>query len=115
MYDGASNMSDINIRNGIQALFKREEPRALYMHCLAHSLNLCVQDVSKMCKLIRNTINFIHDLVQLIKFLPKWLTLFETLKSDITLSTGQSLPSLRTLYPTRWTVRNTAISSILKN
>ena len=66
-YDGASNMS--GIRNGAQALFKRA--RALYVHCLAHSLNLCVRDVSKMCKLIRNTLNFIHELVQLIKFSPK--------------------------------------------
>lgn len=74
-YDGASNMS--GIRNGIQALFKQEEPNALYVHCLAHSLNLCVQDVSKMCKLLRNTLDFIHDLVQLIKFSPKRLTLFE--------------------------------------
>ena len=112
-YDGASNMS--GIRNGVQALFKKDEPRALYVHCLAHSLNLCVQDVSKMCKLLRNTLNFIHDLVQLIKFSPKRLTLFENLKSDVTMSTGQTLPSLRTLCPTRWTVRNSAISSVLKN
>ena len=82
-YDGASKMS--GIRNGAQALFKKDEPRALYVHCLAHSLNLCVQDVSKMCKLLRNTLNFIHDLVQLIKFSPKRLTLFENLKSDVTM------------------------------
>ena len=44
-FDGASNMS--GIRNGVQALFKREENRALYVHCLAHSLNLSVQDVTK--------------------------------------------------------------------
>ena len=45
-YDGASNMS--GIRNDAQVLFKKDEPRALYVHCLAHSLNLCVQDVSKV-------------------------------------------------------------------
>ena len=94
-FDGASNMS--GIRNGAQALFKKDEPRALYVHCLAHSLNLCVQDVSKMCKLLRNTLNFIHDLIQLIKFLPKRSTIFETLKRDVALSTGQTLPSLRML------------------
>ena len=103
------------IRNGAQALFKKDEPRALYVHCLAHSLNLCVQDVSMMCKLLRNTFNFIHDLVPLIKFSPKRLTLFENLKSDVTMSTGQTLPSLRTLCPTSWTVRNSAISSVFKN
>jgi len=29
-FDGASNMS--GIRNGAQALFKKDEPRALYVH-----------------------------------------------------------------------------------
>jgi len=50
VYNGASNMS--GVRNGVQAIFKQQEPRALYVHCLAHSLNLCVQDVSKVCRLI---------------------------------------------------------------
>ena len=94
VYDGASNMS--GIRNGAQALFKQEELNALYVHCLAHSLNLCMQDVSKMCKLLLNTLDFIHDLVQLMKFSPKRLTLFENIKNDVTLNTGQNLPSLRT-------------------
>ena len=44
-YDGASNMS--GIRNGVQALVKQEESKALYVHCLAHNLNLCLQDASK--------------------------------------------------------------------
>ena len=74
-----------------------------------------MQDVSKMCKLLQNTLDFIHGLVQLIKFLPKRLTLFKNIKNDVTLNTGQNLPSLRTLCPTHWTVRHSAISSILKN
>ena len=74
-YDGASNMS--GIRNGVQALFKQEENKALSVHCLAHNLNLCLQDVSRKCKILRNTMDFIRDLVQLIKFLPKRLTVFE--------------------------------------
>ena len=44
-YDGASTMS--GIRSGVQALVKREAKCALYVHCFAHSLNLCVQEVSK--------------------------------------------------------------------
>ena len=38
------------IRNGIQALVKQEESKALYVHCLAHNLNLCLQDASKNAK-----------------------------------------------------------------
>ena len=50
VYEGACNMS--GIRNDRQALFKQDKPKAL---CLVHSLNLCVQDVSKKCKLLQNT------------------------------------------------------------
>ena len=49
-YDGAANMS--GIRNGVQALVKNESNRALYVHCLAHSLNLCLQTVTKNCDFI---------------------------------------------------------------
>ena len=100
-YDGARG-----VRNGVQAIFKQQEPWALYVHCLAHSLNLCVQDVSKVCRLIRNTMNFIHDLIQLIKFSPKRLTIFESLRKDVALNSGESSPSLRILCPTQWTVRH---------
>ena len=67
-FDGAANMS--GIRNGVQALVKAEAPNALYVHCLAHNLNLCVKEVTKQCALVRNVMNFIYDLVQLIRFSP---------------------------------------------
>lgn len=77
-YDGASNMS--GIRNGVQALIKKEADQALYVHCFAHSLNLCVQEVSKKCDLERNVMESIYELVQLIKFAPKRLALFDQRK-----------------------------------
>lgn len=45
-FDGASNMS--GIRNGVQALIK-QEARALYVHCLAHTLNLCTIGHKEVC------------------------------------------------------------------
>ena len=85
------------------------------MHCLAHSLNLCVQDISKVCTLIRNTMDFIHDLIQLIKFSPKRLMMFNSLRKDVALNSGESSPLLRILFPIRWKVRHSSITSILKN
>ena len=60
---------------------------------------------------------FIFQLVQLIKFSPKRLNLFDSVRREITLidSASDLSPSLRTLCPTRWTVRHSAINSILKN
>ena len=51
-YDGASNMS--GVRNGVQALVKKETGNCLYVHCFAHSLNLSVQEVTKKCDMLHN-------------------------------------------------------------
>ena len=99
-YDGAANMS--GVRNGVQALMKKAAGHCLYVHCFAHSLNLCVQDVAKKCELLRNCMEFIFQLVQLIKFSPKRLNLFDSVHREITLIDNASdlSPSLRTLCPT---------------
>lgn len=114
-YDGASNMS--GIRNGVQALVKKEAQWCLYVHCFAHSLNLAVQEVTRKSELIRNCMDFIFNLVQLIKFSPKRQALFDSVQKNIAISNNESsMPAgLRTLCPTRWTVRHSAIDCILKN
>lgn len=89
------------IRNGVQELIKGEEARALYVHCLAHSLNLCVQEVTKKCIIVQNVMDFIYELVQLIKFSPKWLYVFDGLRKNVVTGGGESTPHLRTLCPTQ--------------
>ena len=61
--------------------------------------------------------DFIYQHVQLIKYSPKRLTLFDSLCKDITVSSGDSTvsASLLILCPTRCTVGHSAIDSILKN
>lgn len=39
-YDGASTMS--GERAGVQALLREKQPKALYIHCAGHSLNLAI-------------------------------------------------------------------------
>ena len=114
-YDGASNMS--GVRNGVQALKKKEWDLCLYVHCFAHSWNLCVQEVTRKCELLRNCLEFILQLVQLIRFSPKRLNLFESIRKNVTLSESESglSPSLRPLCPMRWIVCHSAINSILNN
>ena len=106
------------VRNGVQALLKKEaDGHGLYVHCFARSLNLCIKDVTQKCELLRNFMDFIFQLVQLIRFSPKRLNLFESVRKDISVSEGESglSPSLRPLCLTRWTVCHSAIASILKN
>ena len=54
-YDGAGNMS--GVRNGLAARVTQEFPKAVYMWCSSHKLNLCVV---KSCDIaeVRNMIFF---------------------------------------------------------
>ena len=84
-YDGAANMSG-HVR-GVAARMKQVQSSALHVHCLAHSLNLCLQDAARVCTPIRDCLHLVMELVQLIKWSPKRSTLFEQLKSEMTPST----------------------------
>ena len=60
--------------------------------------------------------DFKYQLLQLMKFSPKRATAFSRFKKEISVISDQtSSPSLRTLCPTRWTVRHASIESILLN
>ena len=77
------------------------------MHCLAHSLNLCLQDVDRVCETIREGLHLVMELVQLIKWSPERSSLFEKLKGEM----SPGAHDLRPLCPTRWTVRTGVIQN----
>lgn len=79
-YDGAANVA--GIRQGLQALFLKEEPRALFVHCLAHTLNLGVQDIAHNCSHCRNFLSFIADLIAFVRNSPKRLAWFEKIAAE---------------------------------
>ena len=58
---------------------------------------------------------FLFESIQLITYSPKRLSLFNHVRSQVFIDTGETTPAIRTLCPTRWTVRNSAINSILMN
>ena len=73
-YDGASAMQ--GRRKGLATLIKTEVPAALPVHCLAHSLNLCLQDASRKILLLRDAIDLVREIAKLINFSPKRKYLF---------------------------------------
>jgi len=105
-YDGASNVS--GIRTGLQARVQEQEPRALYIHCTAHVVNLVVHDVAQNIPACRNFMALIRDMITLIRNSPKRLTWFQEFQ-------GKEAPSLRPLCPTRWTVKTASLQSIASN
>ena len=81
-YDGASNVngriSDLRTR------IREDEPRALFVHCSAHSLSLCVQDSLEGIIDVRNNIGLTKDIINFIRDSPKRLNEFKNIKPDNT-------------------------------
>lgn len=79
-YDGASNMS--GHVSGVAARLQQEEPTAIYVHCLAHSLNLCLQTLTKHVRPIKEALDLAQELGIFIDLSPKRSQIFETLKTQ---------------------------------
>ena len=108
-YDGASNM--MGHLHGVATQILASEPTAIKVHCFAHCLNLCLQDVTRNCQPIRAALDLVMEISQLIMYSPKRSLVFDQCKNDLT----PQHTGLRPLCPTRWTVRTSAIDAILKN
>ncbi|XP_067943161.1 uncharacterized protein [Watersipora subatra] len=74
-YDGAAVMS--GVKNGVAT---KVNPKALYIHCYAHSLNLVAQDTTKDCSVMRDSLDLRNELIKLIKSSPKKETWLKTIK-----------------------------------
>ena len=97
--------------SGVATRIQECEPRALFVHCLAHCTNLCLQKVGSQVMCVYDSLNLVMKLSQLIRFSPKRSSLFTTLQAQV----SSSAPTLKPLCPTRWTVRTRAIEAVLAN
>ena len=108
-YHGASNMR--GRISGVQARNSSEYPKAVFIHCFCHSLNLAIQDSCKGIPCIRNALNTIQELSNLIKYSGKRKSHLERVRLDLSCSG----PSLRPLCVTRWTAKSKSFESVLLN
>ena len=96
---------------GVAARIRMEVPGAVAVHCLAHCLDLCLQDAVRKVRLARQALDAARECVKVITSSPKRGALFAALKADMRPDGG----GLRPLCPTRWTVRNVSIGALLTN
>ena len=87
---------------------KALEPRALYLHCFGHSLNLAVSDILKEVKITQDALDHAIEICKLLKFSPRRDALFQKLKNEL----SPQAPGLRNLCPTRWNVHALSLESI---
>lgn len=107
-FDGAANMS--GQISGLQTLMRRQEQRALYVHCRGHNLNLVAQDSIEEHIEMRNIMNLVQNFISFVRGSPKRLNCFNSFK----LEDGDGT-SLRPFCPTRWILRKPSITSITSN
>lgn len=98
-------------RNGLATQIKREVPAALSLHCLAHCLNLCLQDAGRKLTTLRDALELVRKITKLIKFSPKRAHLFG---KNLAESESEGV-TLKPLCPTRWTARTGAIGAVLSD
>ena len=102
-YDRAANFQgDIS---GVAQRTTEKVPVALSVHCLAHCVNLAIQETARKVKVIRDALDFATEAIQLITASPKRQVLFE----NIQVQANEKLPGIRPFCPTRWTVRASAM------
>lgn len=108
-YDGCSTMT--GAKAGVAVKIEEVEPRAVFTHCYGHALNLGVSDTIKQSPAMKDCLDTCFELVMLIKFSPKREATLRELKEEV----GSDAPGIRTLCPTRWTVRAESLASISAN
>ena len=93
-YDGASNMSAVY--KGTQALIQKEQPLAYYTDYSSRRLNLVCKYVAQS-KALYGSLSIVNDIGVLFNKSVKFRDLYQSIDNDKT--------RLKSMCPTRWTVR----------
>ncbi|CAF4393680.1 unnamed protein product, partial [Rotaria magnacalcarata] len=107
-YDGASNMS--GIYNGVSSIILNQYSKAIYVHCVAHCLDLAVHDLTDQCASVGYCLLYMKDIIDFIRRSPKRRAILKNIVNQISLSYA----NLTALCPTRWTMRTSSYDSLLK-
>ena len=85
-------------RSGVATQILAENPKALYIHCFGHSINLAVQDMVRANKILKDCLYYTYQLVKLLRWSPKRKAMLAKIKSQTDDTAGVGV---RTLCPTR--------------
>lgn len=108
-YDNASNMS--GIYSGVQARVLQDNPRAPFIPCMAHSLNLSGNAAAESCV---QAVTFFGVVQKLYVFLSSSTSRWHVLTEKLTTADGSYTVPKR-LSDTRWSARADALKSLILN
>ena len=78
--------------SGVAKRLQDEEPAAIAVHCLAHSVNLGLQDVTKLCRPVKDALDVVHDCVKFYRNSSKCALLLASHISDIMIADEDESP-----------------------
>ena len=110
-YDMAASMA--GSKSGVAKQLQTLQPKAIYVHCYGHALNLACSDSIRRCKLLRDALDIAREMTKLIKESPRREAIFKDLKD--TKELDQASPGIRVLCPTRWTIKADTFLCLLRN
>jgi hypothetical protein len=102
-YDGAATMS--GVYSGVQSRILEKVPNALYIHCVAHNLNLVLNDAVSQ---VQEVSQFFDVIQRLYTFFGGSIKRWDILSSFTTVSNVK----LKALCPTRWSSREECIVAL---
>lgn len=79
-YDGAANVS--GHITGLQRRIIDVEPRAIFVHCTAHTLNLVVQNTVQNINKVRDFLAVLRSMISFVKDSPERQAIFNSLQSE---------------------------------
>lgn len=107
-YDGASNMS--GKYKGVQAVVGAQFPKAIHVHCAAHSLNLAVSNASNI-QPIRNCLSIIEKVYEFFNTPKRHNVLLNCIENA---NETPKAKTLKRLCATRWIQRYDAVSDFVE-
>ncbi|KAJ8352460.1 hypothetical protein SKAU_G00239360 [Synaphobranchus kaupii] len=109
-YDGAANMS--GRFKGLQSRILKRNPKALYVHCQAHCLNLVLVESAKLNMCFVSFFNLVEKLYAFVANSSKRHSAFIEMQKR--LYPDQRPLELKKLSDTRWACRETALKTLRK-
>ena len=103
--------------NSVQKLITDEQPKAIFIHCSNHALDLVIQEVARHCDVISDSLALVKGVSKAIMESAKRRHIYEnvvvascSIDASEEDSGRQEVPrKLRTICPTRWCVRAAAL------